>query len=941
MNAKRKSMKHTTRKPAIILILMLLPNILPAQAGTDLTANSQKITPVIDSGSGIMVNGFKHHDEQLALKNPKALFTLIIDGTKYEASDATEISQNTTGFSFNLINKLECNFEFDDDFHLGWKAVFSATNTSADTLIIENFVPFGESADHLHITSTGPWNLARSKIFRPGRGPIGVILPDNAWELGYASLQVNDEISVYALARRTGWEGSKRRRYKTEVYPGGEIIWTIRMESFTGDWQNGIRKAFQERWLYDLEGFDNTLFEREDLQWIKHDYLIALQMAWDHAFYDARENEYTVKEFLARGEELMGGYDVYSIWPTWPRLGLDQRNQWDMYADLPGGLPKIREISNYCQSRGTKFFIAYNPWDQSTRRENPYKGMARLIDATYADGVVLDTRGASSYELQHAADSVRPGVVMYSEGMAIPKDMPGIVSGRVHDAIFMPPPLNMNKLIKPDFGIFRVCQLSQGRIRREANISLFNGYGIELNTYYPGRPDWVEEEFLYLGKIVKVLRENSVNFNSYDWTPLLPAATDSIWVNHFPSENKDIYTIYSLIPEGFSGPLFEAEIPENHHLVSLWHHEEVSVDTIDGKTYPMVNTRAFYETWTGTRRESAVDVIAVLPKLLSAERRIDSLFMAATGGDKIVISAGNPTYQTEKINLAAGKHALKLYDHFEGYEGKIVVQLFDENNQLLDERITGIPLALPRLISETEQTIPAGTAPEGMLEIPAGTFVFSASNRDQFIPYPKNSDGDTLRMEKYYMDEFPVTNADYARFLDESGYAPENPKNFLKHWQDKDFPDSLARRPVVNITPEDASAYCRFYGKRLPTEAEWQYAAQGADGRQWPWGNEFDSTLCNHASGISTPVDRFLQGASPFGIKDMTGNVCQITDDDYDNGSYFYTILKGGSFYKPTSSWWYVQGGPQPATHQQMLLRVSPSLDRNATVGFRCVRDRE
>ena len=148
--------------------------------------------------------------------------------------------------------------------------------------------------------------------------------------------------------------------------------------------------------------------------------------------------------------------------------------------------------------------------------------MARLIEATDADGVVLDCHGASSYELQKAADSVKAGVVMYSEGMAVVKDMPGIVSGRVHDAIYMPPPLNLNKLIKPDFAIFRVCQIHDGRIRREASIAFFNGYGTELNTFAPGQFDNMEEDLVYLGQTTRVLRENTSNFLSIDWTPLLP-----------------------------------------------------------------------------------------------------------------------------------------------------------------------------------------------------------------------------------------------------------------------------------------------------------------------------------------------------------------------------------------------------------------------------------
>jgi formylglycine-generating enzyme required for sulfatase activity len=120
---------------------------------------------------------------------------------------------------------------------------------------------------------------------------------------------------------------------------------------------------------------------------------------------------------------------------------------------------------------------------------------------------------------------------------------------------------------------------------------------------------------------------------------------------------------------------------------------------------------------------------------------------------------------------------------------------------------------------------------------------------------------------------------------------------------------------------------------------EWQYAAGGAKSLKWPWGNEYDSTLCNHATGKTTPVDAFPGGKSPFDVMDMTGNVWQLTNDIYNNGTYYFVIMKGGSFYKPTSSWWYVKGGPQPNNWHQQLLLVSPSFDRNATVGFRCVKD--
>jgi formylglycine-generating enzyme required for sulfatase activity len=102
-----------------------------------------------------------------------------------------------------------------------------------------------------------------------------------------------------------------------------------------------------------------------------------------------------------------------------------------------------------------------------------------------------------------------------------------------------------------------------------------------------------------------------------------------------------------------------------------------------------------------------------------------------------------------------------------------------------------------------------------------------------------------------------------------------------------------------------------------------------------------DSTKCNIGNDKLASVVEYPEGLSPFGVFDLVGNVWQLTNDVYDNGSYYFIIMRGGSFYNPTSSWWYVKGGPQPMNKTQMLLRVSPSFERNATVGFRCVKDAE
>jgi formylglycine-generating enzyme required for sulfatase activity len=893
----------------------------------------------IEKGIGLRTDRIVLSDSSsIILPSGKPLFSFLLNSRLLNSGELPALKTNNL-YSQTFENRLIVTYRPADRYTSGWTAELTFENSGTDTITISNVVPFGQDTGSVYITGNGPADLARACLFRPGYQPVRVILPDNAWELGYSSFSAGKGYSLCSVARRTNVEGAQKQRYETRLPPKAKTTYSVHAEVFQGEWQHGLRIMFRDRYLFDLEHFDSTLFQREDLAWIKDSYLIILQMAWDREFYDRLSGKYTYAEVIKKGMDLFGNIDVYGLWPTWPRLGLDQRNQWDLYRDLPGGTGQLRNFVRLSRMTGTRFFISYNPWDNSTRKEDHYKGMAQLIAETDADGVVLDTRGSSSFELQAAADSIKKGVVMYSEGMAVPKDMPGIISGRVHNAIFLSPELNLNKLIKPDFSIFRVCDVGENIIHREIAIAFFNGYGTELNLFRPGgRDENYDNDLDFLAHTTFILRQNNDAFLDNDWTPMIETTLDKVFVNRWKSGEKTIFTVLNMRPEGVNGNLFDVNNSEGKHYVSLWNHENLVPANEKGKIFLQAAASGWQQAFTGTRKEGSVDCIAELPDILRARLIGDSIKVSASGAGKMIFWKGSPSYQTFNKELKIKKDTtIRVKDLFGYYEGKIVIQLI-ENKRLKDENVLLLKGGKPWMISRVNETKKSTDLPTDMVLVPGALFTFDVSTNEDFIPYPEVS-GQLVKIDSFLIDKYPVTNAQYYEFVIKSGYRPADTTRYLRDWESGMFKQGQEKYPVVYVSYEDMQAYSKWAQKRLPTQAEWQLAAQGQDKRKWPWGDEFHGTYCNNSFDRPTPVDAFPKGVSPFGAFDMVGNVWQMTNDMYFNGSDYFTVIRGGSYYKPDSSWWYIQGGPESLDKTQILLMVSQGFDRSSTVGFRCVMD--
>jgi formylglycine-generating enzyme required for sulfatase activity len=174
------------------------------------------------------------------------------------------------------------------------------------------------------------------------------------------------------------------------------------------------------------------------------------------------------------------------------------------------------------------------------------------------------------------------------------------------------------------------------------------------------------------------------------------------------------------------------------------------------------------------------------------------------------------------------------------------------------------------------------------------------------------------------------------------GRYPEDDHSFLKDWTGNQFPAVWDQKPVTWVSLDDARAYAQWAGKRLPHEWEWQFAAQGLDGRTYPWGNSWSADAVpvpdkGRDMAPASGVTAHPQGASPFGVMDMVGNVWQWTDEYMDDHTRA-GVLRGGSHSQPQGSKWYFPQAYKLSQHGRYLL-MAPSMDRSGAIGFRCVVD--
>jgi formylglycine-generating enzyme required for sulfatase activity len=425
--------------------------------------------------------------------------------------------------------------------------------------------------------------------------------------------------------------------------------------------------------------------------------------------------------------------------------------------------------------------------------------------------------------------------------------------------------------------------------------AFFNGQGYasleNLWGFWYGNTTHDAEVIL---RITRIERAMAAFLRSPEWEPHAPMVQPGVFASRFPAPEGTLWTIVNRNEYNVEGAQ-----------LTLAHKSGVR----------------YYDLWHG---------VELTPKIIQ-EKAALNFELEGLGFGAVLATSSDPKELSGLLRFMAERSRRPLASYSRAWK------------------------AVPQTLVDIPATKTAPAAPPGMVRIPEGDFYFEVNGIEveggndpgvdvQYLweDEARRFHRHLMHLHAFYMDRTPVTNAQFKKFLEATGYKPKDDHNFLRSWKGGTYLQGWADKPVTWVSIEDARAYAAWSGKRLPHEWEWQYAAQSADQRLYPWGNDWNADALPQVDAgptmrPSANVGDFPKGASPFGVLDLIGNVSQWTDE-YRDPHTRAAIIRGGAAYHPLGSIWYFPQTYKLSEHQKYLL-MSPGRDRSGTIGFRCVVD--
>lgn len=667
-------------------------------------------------------------------------------------------------------------------------------------------------------------------------------------------------------------------------------------------------QTMHQDWLKDLQhwrterlvriGFDDARYKMPQLLWTRTSFIQAQAMVEDRFLYNPAAGKYTVARYLDDLEERFGGIDAVLIWPSYPNMGIDDRNQLDMIRAMPEGIEGVRQMVEDFHRRGVRVLFPITLWDDGTRDPGKQwpQAIVDMMKDLNVDGMNGDTQDGVPLSFSIAADGMGHPLAFEPEhGPADEALAWNVMTWGQYKFSFVPD-VDRYKWLEPRHMVNISDRWSRNKID-DLQFAFFNGVGWESWENLWGIWNGITPRDAEATRRMAAIERGAASFlTSPDWEPFYPMRRYGVFASRWPLPSETVWTIVNRNEYDVQGP-------------------QMSIPAVPGMHY--------YDLYHGVELVSEKD----------GSNNILSFSIESRGFGAVLATVGEPAPRLRDLMGRMKDMTSKP------------ASLYSHEWRPLPQQIVPIP-----------QTERAAGAPQGMIAIPGGEYIFTVhgieiegsddAGVDVQYPWEKNArrfHEHRMKIEPFFVDKYPVTNDEYKKFVDATGYHPTDERNYLRDWQRGTYPEGWGNKPVTWVSLEDARAYAEWAGKRLPHEWEWQYVAQGGDHeRIYPWGGIWEP------KNIPVPVTtRYLTApddvnghpsvASPFGVMDMVGNVWQWTDEFADEHTRA-AILRGGSYYQPRGSIWYFPQAYRNDEHGKLLL-MAPSYDRAGTIGFRCVKD--
>lgn len=668
-------------------------------------------------------------------------------------------------------------------------------------------------------------------------------------------------------------------------------------------------KAYRTATLKSIN-YNGSVYDTE-LLWTPSSFISPQVMLHERTLFNDTLGQFTVDAYLDDLERRYGGIDSVLVWQSYPNIGIDAQSQFDMFLNLPGGLPSITKMVADFHKRGVKVLFPYNPWDQGTQSNGKpdYVTLPELLAEVQADGFNGDTMHSIPVDFwsQGLADhnplALEPEGGGQLETLSFSKMGWGYWFSVPYPFV---PMVDIWKWLESRH-ITHICNRWAWNHTDDIQSAFFNGEGfVTWENVWGVWQGMTPRDSAATRRVSAMLRYFAPAFVSPDWEPHTVGPTvHGVYASMWPVPNSQqvVWTIVNRGNTNVSGTVMTIPMPAGF------------------------DTFSWFDAYNGAQLQPAVS-----GDMVSFAFDIEEL------GYGCLLRI--PTAEvTEGLHSFIKSMAVMTARHLSSYEQAMVVQ---------QQQIVPIAAA------------PQPTMPETMVKIPAtdsytfevhGIMIETDNDRpgiDFQYPwedFPTLYHTHKMSINAFYIDKYPVTNARYKAFLEASDYRPTDTHNFLKDWHNfTTYPAGWDKKPVTWVSLEDARAFCAWHKVRLPNEWEWQYAAQGTSNPplKYPWGNDWDPTrvpAADKGRTLSPPdrVDAHPTGASQFGVMDLVGNIWQWTNE-YEDPHTRGAALKGGSYYYPQGSMWYFPQGHELDTHGKYLM-MAPSLDRAGALGFRCAAD--